>query len=155
MGGGMLAKSLMSCSCLGDKIGACVVQGPLYGSLQLPTQYNGQIRVEKTMVKFNGKKFIFEEGEEEALLREERRQIKFENCSAPLLWLEGEENNLLRLGTKCRDIAAFMIERAERAGKRNVSLVRYPGTGHLIDLPPSPVISRASHALLPPNIQLD
>ena len=41
--GGMLAKSLMSF--LGDKIGACVVQGPLYGSIQLPTQYNGQARI--------------------------------------------------------------------------------------------------------------
>ena len=82
--GGMLAKSMMSC--MGDKIGACVVQGPLIGSLMMPTQYNGEasaqnvtanllgkllfkIRVEKTMVKFNGKLFIFEEGEEEALLR--------------------------------------------------------------------------------------
>ena len=53
------------------------------------------------------------------------------------------------------DIAAFMIERAERAGKRNVSLVRYPATGHLIDLPHSPVISRDRHALLPRNIKFD
>ena len=39
--GGMLAKSMMSC--LGDKIGATVVQGPLYGSMMLPTMYNGQV----------------------------------------------------------------------------------------------------------------
>ena len=39
--GGMLAKSMMSC--LGDKIGATVVQGPGTGSFMLPTMYNGQV----------------------------------------------------------------------------------------------------------------
>ena len=41
--GGMLAKSMMSC--LGDKIGACVVQGPLYGSMALPTEYRGEASI--------------------------------------------------------------------------------------------------------------
>ena len=39
------------------------------------------------------------------------------------------------------DLASIMIERAKGAGKKNVSLVRYPGTGHLLDLPHSPVSS--------------
>ena len=52
-------------------------------------------------------------------------------------------------------ITDLMIERAERAGKRNVSLVRYPGTGHLLDLPHSPVVSRDRHVLVPPNIKIN
>ena len=48
-----------------------------------------------------------------------------------------------------------MIERAERAGKRNVSLVRYPGTGHLLDMPHSPFICQDRHVLVPPKIKFN
>ena len=53
------------------------------------------------------------------------------------------------------DLASIMIERAKRAGKKNVSLVRYPGTGHLLDLPHSPASSVFGHPLLPPHIKID
>ena len=42
-----------------------------------------------------------------------------------------------------------MVERARTAGKRNIRLVEYPGTGHLIDLPHSPFARCERHALLP------
>ena len=44
-----------------------------------------------------------------------------------------------------------MVERARTAGKRNIRLVEYPGTGHLIDLPHSPFCSLSKHPMLPPD----
>ena len=51
------------------------------------------------------------------------------------------------------DFAFVMIERAKGAGKKNLSLVRYPGTGHPLDLPHSPASSVFGHPLLPPQPQ--
>ena len=48
-----------------------------------------------------------------------------------------------------------MLERAERAGKRNMRVVRYPGTGHLIDLPHSPFCSLSKHPMLPPDTKFN
>ena len=48
-----------------------------------------------------------------------------------------------------------MVERAERAGKRNTLVVTYPGTGHLIDLPHFPFSPLSKHPMLPPNRKFD
>ena len=48
-----------------------------------------------------------------------------------------------------------MLERAERAGKRNMLVLRYPGTGHLIDLPHSPFCGLSKHPMLSPDMKLD
>ena len=48
-----------------------------------------------------------------------------------------------------------MIERAEAAGKSNVKILRYPGAGHLIDLPHSPFSSMHRHILVPQNMKIN
>ena len=56
---------------------------------------------------------------------------------------------------EARDIAPLMIERARKAGKKNVKLLKHPGAGHLMDLPHSPFSGRSSHPVLPPGMKFD
>ena len=48
-----------------------------------------------------------------------------------------------------------MVERAKATGKKNIRLIEYPGTGHLIDTPHSPFTRRLRHPLLPENMKMD
>ena len=48
-----------------------------------------------------------------------------------------------------------MKERAEKAGKKNVSLEVYPGAGHLIDPPHSPFSQSSGHPMLPPDMKFN
>ena len=49
------------------------------------------------------------------------------------------------------DFGRFAVARARNAGKTNVTLIEYPGTGHLIDLPHCPHVKEAKHPLLSGN----
>ncbi len=40
-------------------------------------------------------------------------------------------------------------------GKSNYRILRYPGLGHLLDPPFSPVTSASTHPLVPPPVMLD
>ena len=53
------------------------------------------------------------------------------------------------------DIAPIMVERAVASGKKNIKLLEYPETGHLIDLPHSPFNKAMRHPLLPQNRTMD
>lgn len=88
----------------------------------------------------------------QAMLREQKQQIPFEKSSAPLLVVVGEEDNLYR---EAKEIAPMMIARANKAGKRNVRLLKYAGAGHLIDLPHSPFSSLSRHPMLPPTTKFN
>ena len=52
-------------------------------------------------------------------------------------------------------MAPIMVERARAAGKKNIRLKEYPGTGHLIDLPHSPFTRVMRHPLLPENRKMN
>ena len=48
------------------------------------------------------------------------------------------------------DYSKFAVKRALKAGKTNVTLIEFPKTGHLIDLPHCPPrIGEARHPLIP------
>ena len=47
-----------------------------------------------------------------------------------------------------------MVEKAEVDGKKNIKLLEYPDTGHLIDLPHSPFINATGHPLAPKDIKI-
>ena len=49
------------------------------------------------------------------------------------------------------DHGKFVVNRALKAGKNNVTLIEFPKTGHLIDLPHCPHVAEAKHPLLPPT----
>ena len=77
--------------------------------------------------------------------RNPQKQILFEKCKGPLLVICGAED---RLSLQCSKHA---VDRAKQFGCTNLTMIEYPETGHLIDLPHSPHVKEATHPLLPVN----
>ena len=82
------------------------------------------------------------------MFRNPQRQIIFEHSEAPLLVLVGEDDGLMELFS---EYSKFAVNRALKAGKTNISLLKFPKTGHLIDLPHCPHVAEGKTPLLPPT----
>jgi len=140
---------------LGPKVGAVCVQGATYcGLCPGVMKYKDQVIqsavwlldevTEETPVETEIP--IRLDGVEE-LERHPERQIFFEKGTAPVLGLVGEEDE------DAKAFARFSIQRAAQNGKKDCQLVEFEKTGHLIDLPYSPVCTSARHPYLPPHLR--
>jgi len=144
---------------LGPKVGAVCVQGASYcGLCPVPDamKYKDQViqssefgwNDEVTREIASGTEVpIRIVGGAEELQKHPERQILFEKGAAPVLGLVGEEDEDLG------DLARFSFKRATQNGRRDCQLVEFDKTGHLIDLPFSPVCTSASHPFLPPHLK--
>merc|ERR1719150_2765848 len=83
-------------------------------------------------------------------LMDETKQIYFENSPADLLVIEGGDDPI-RLSP---EFAGQCLSRARASGKTNCRHLLYPGLGHLLDLPYSPLCTATSNPQLPPGVQL-
>ena len=92
--GGNIVLAMMSC--LGDKVGACVVSGPTFSSFPGATYYRGEVIVEPTEWKINPDwecPFQLKQTMEE-ILRNERQITPVHRSAAPLLVHFGLEDPL-------------------------------------------------------------
>jgi len=134
---------------LGPLVAAVVVLGANYVSSPGGFKYKKEVVEASTYIANPNTALLgrdgWLEGGTEMLFRQPERQVIFEKSEAPVLGIVGEEDE------EMREIARFSFERAKVAGKLNCHLVELDGTGHLIDLPHSPLCKTASHPLCLPH----
>ncbi|XP_071749584.1 peroxisomal succinyl-coenzyme A thioesterase-like [Lepeophtheirus salmonis] len=74
--------------------------------------------------------------------------IPIENFPGNVLWIAGEDDkNFLSV-----DFAKNAETRAKESGKNNFELVVYPGMGHFVRLPFTPLTKYTAHPLLPKGV---
>ena len=149
--GGSLTLSMITE--FGSKISACAVSSGAFVIGSSPIKYRGKTIVEATKFRCDVEENCYDplkyHGGLETVIMNPRQQIAVHTSDTPLLMMIGEEDG------DTPGIARFMVDKLRMLGKENVSLEMYPGTGHLIDLPHSPLCRWSRHPYLPHNIKVD
>ncbi len=148
---------LALCSLLGERVRCAVIVntilkpgmvGFVYGDEVLKPQ---KFKTEDVMPKILGENLLSIAGIDDDLLAKDDLIMPFHRTAADLLFVAGGDDQLVR---SC-DHADLAAEVLRENGKDNFEVLKYPGLGHLLDLPFAPVTCESFHMLVPPPVMLD
>ncbi len=144
---------------LGEKIGAAVIVNCVMKPVGVGFSYRGaQVLKPQALEssadaqpKILGENLLSIAGTDGKFLSRDDKIIPFHKSSADLLFVAGSDDQLC-VSAEHADLA---VEVMQEHGKENYQVLKYPGLGHLLDLPYSPVTYESFHPFVPPPLMLD